>query len=684
MKNGFYIYAVIIFSILFSGLSMSQQANSKTLNLMPYPKSVELTGGEYRLFKTFAIGIKGNPDKRLFSYATRVLRRLSGRTGLFFPQEFITATTAADTFALNIVVSRPGIVKLGEDETYKLNIAKDKIELKSVTDIGAMRGLETLLQLLAADKAGYYFPCVNINDEPRFKWRGLMIDVCRHWLDINVVKRNIDGMAAVKMNVFHWHLSEDQGFRIESKTFPALHEKGSDGFYFTQEQVKDVIQYAADRGIRVYPEFDLPGHATSWFTAFPELASAPGPYKIERNWGVFDPTFNPTIEETYTFLDKFLGEMAALFPDEYLHIGGDENNGKQWNANPQIQKYMKDNNIADNHALQTYFNKRLLQILTKYNKKMMGWDEILQPDLPKNIVIQSWRGSKFLVESAKKGFMGILSNGYYIDLIQPADFHYLNDPLPNDSLLTAEEAKLVIGGEATSWAELVTYETVDSRIWPRTAAIAERLWSPRGIKDVDDMYRRMNILSLQLEELELTHLKNYDMMLRRMTKGEDFTSLKVFTDVVEPLKGYKRHSQGVKYTQQSPYTRIVDAARPESMKARRFRMLVESYIGGDASAKDEMLASLKVWEKNHKQFQALMEKAPMIREVDTMSMNLAEISNYAILGLTDKKELIKTASEVNLKDRFAAAAKPYGQVELMLVQPVEKLVNFILSEGTKK
>ncbi|NUN09166.1 MAG: family 20 glycosylhydrolase [Ignavibacteriaceae bacterium] len=675
MKISSILFSTLLLVIISFSASMTQ--TKQTLNLMPYPKSVEFTGGEFRLTHSFAIGIKGNPDKRIFAYATRVLRRLSGRTGLFVPQDFITETTTADTFAMDLIIKRPGKVELGEDESYQLVVKNNKVTLTAENEIGAMRGLETVLQLIAADKKGYYLPGVKIDDEPRFKWRGLMMDVCRHFFDVAVVKRNIDGMAAMKMNVFHWHLSEDQGFRVESKLFPLLHEKGSDGLYYTQEQIKEVIQYGADRGIRVYPEFDLPGHSTAWFVGYPEFASAPGPYKIERNWGVFDPTFDPTKEATYEFLDKFIGEMAALFPDEYFHIGGDENNGKQWSANPGIQKFMKENNIPDNHALQTYFNKRLLGILTKYNKKMIGWDEILQPDLPKDIVVQSWRGVKFLVESAKKGYMGILSNGYYLDHIQTAEFHYLNDPVPGDTVFTPEEAKLVIGGEVTSWAELVTYETVESRIWPRTAAIAERFWSPQSVRDVEDMYRRLAVIDIQLEELELTHIKNYEMMLRRLTMGADITPLKIFADVVEPVKKYHRHFQGVKYRQHSPYTRVVDAARPESMTARKFRLLTDRYIAGDKSVKTEMLSMLKSWEQNHSSLLKLMDSSPVLREIDTMSSNLAEISRFAIAALEGKKQLEKVAKKVNLNDRLAAAAKPYGQVELMLTAPVEKLVRYV-------
>ncbi len=196
--------------------------------------------------------------------------------------------------------------------------------------LGVLRGLETFRQLVVSTPQGPELPVVDIEDHPRFPWRGLHLDVSRHWMPIEVVKRNLDGMAAVKLNVFHWHLSDDQGFRVESKRFPKLQQLGSDGLFYTQEQVREVIAYAQDRGIRVVPEFDMPGHTTSWLVGYPQLASAPGPYQIERNWGVFDPTLDPTRESTYQFLDAFIGEMAALFPDPFFHIGGDEVTGQQW------------------------------------------------------------------------------------------------------------------------------------------------------------------------------------------------------------------------------------------------------------------------------------------------------------------------------------------------------------------
>lgn len=669
---------LIILFFLFTSFLLTKVNNNK-LNLMPFPLKVNLLEGKFILDSTFSISINGMPANRIYSYSTRVLRRLSGRTGLFFLQDFITKENFNPNSQMQITCKRNAKVELNENESYSLFISPKKIELKSENDLGALRGLETLLQLLTADDEGYFFPCTEIEDKPRFPWRGLMIDVSRHFMPIDVIKRNLDAMAAVKMNVFHWHLSDDQGFRVESFILPKLHQLCSDGLYYTQVQIKEIIEYADERGIRVYPEFDIPGHSTAFFTAYPELASAPGPYKIERNWGVFDPTFNPTIEETYIFFDKLFGEMTKLFPDPYFHIGGDENNGKQWNTNESIQSFMKKNKIKDNHALQSYFNNRILKILTKYGKMMIGWDEILHPEMPNNIVIQSWRGTKSLIESAQKGYMGILSNGYYIDLIQSTEFHYLNDPIPANSNLSDEEKKFILGGEATSWGELVTLETVDSRIWPRTAAIAERFWSPEIIKDVDNMYRRIETISFQLEELGLLHKKNYEMMLRRLTNNNDISSLKILVDILEPVKIYTRHRQGKKYQQQSPFTRVVDAAQPDAKTAREFRKLIDLFLKDKKSNKDEIESWLMKWRDNHKELIKTINKSPVIKEIEQLSKNLENIS---ISGL-ESLSLILTNKPVNkqwLDDKllFVKQAKiPYGQAELMVVSAIEKLINAV-------
>jgi hexosaminidase len=217
--------------------------------------------------------------------------------------------------------SKP-VQELGEDESYTLEVTSSGAQLNAPTTLGVMRGLQTFLQLVEITPQGFAVPAVVIQDKPRFAWRGLMIDVGRHFMPMEVIKRNLDGMAAVKMNVFHWHLSDNQGFRVESKRFPKLQEMGSDGLYYTQEQVRDVISYAHDRGIRVIPEFDMPGHSTAWFVGYPDLASAPGPYTIERKWGVFDPAMDPTRESTYKFLDAYWRDGEGVSGPVFSHRWG--------------------------------------------------------------------------------------------------------------------------------------------------------------------------------------------------------------------------------------------------------------------------------------------------------------------------------------------------------------------------
>lgn len=653
------------------------------LELMPIPAKIEFQAGKFSLTDSFKIAIAGNPDQRLYSGATRALRRLAGRTGLFFPQDFLRPGVTVDSPDLTINCERPGQVKVGEDESYTLTIAPTQILLAAKTDLGALRGLETFLQLLAVDEQGYYFPNVKIEDAPRFPWRGLMIDASRHFMPVEVIKRNLDAMAAVKLNVLHWHLSDDQGFRVESKAWPKLHELGSDGFYYTQAQIKDIIAYAAERGIRVVPEFDVPGHATSWVAAYPELGSAPGPYQIERGWGIFYPVLNPAKEFTYQFLDKLFGEMGKLFPDPYFHIGGDEiehgdyHEAKHWNGSAEIQAFKKKHNLKDNSAVQAHFNQRVLKILTKHRKIMVGWDEILHESMPTNIVIQSWRGREAMVKAAQAGYQSILSNGYYIDLIQPTDFHYLNDPLPADLSLTEEQKKKILGGEATMWAEYVSPETVDSRIWPRTAAIAERFWSPQSVKDVDDMYRRLETISFQLEEHGLTHEKNYVMMLRRLTRNQDITPLKNLVDVIEPVKIYNR-GRLRPHTSFSPLTRVVDAARPDASVARNFLNMVAHYFESqnreDESGQVE--SWLMLWRDNHQALLPIIKASPMLTEIESLSKDLSDISSIgleALKALETNQSLLETWKNEKL-EALKKAKVPRGQTELMVVSAIEKLV----------
>ncbi|MBC7361338.1 MAG: family 20 glycosylhydrolase [Candidatus Aminicenantes bacterium] len=679
--NPAFLAVFFFFLFLLIGKIAAEQTGLKENNqgpaLMPVPAKLEWKTGVFRLDEKFYVGGEAKADSRAFKAVSRFMFRLAGRTGMFFEQDFLAEQKINDLTRFFYKFERPGQLVPGEDESYILEVFPEKIELQAKTDLGILRGLETLLQLLSADSQGYYFPCVRIEDKPRFTWRGLLIDSCRHFMPVEVIKRNLLAMATVKLNVLHWHLSEDQGFRVESKTFPKLHRLGSDGMYYTQGQIKEIIQFASDLGIRVMPEFDIPGHSTSWFVAYPEYASAPGPYRIERGFGVFHPVFNPANPATYKFFDEFFREMAALFPDPYMHIGGDEVEALHWKENPQIQAFMKKHNLSDNHALQAYFNKRILKILTKYNKKMVGWDEIYQPGLPKDIVIQSWRGTQALIDGAQKGYQGILSNGYYIDLCETTERHYLNDPIPPDSPLTPAEKKLILGGEATMWAELVSPETIDSRIWPRTAAIAERLWSPQEVRDVDDMYRRLKVINLLLEEIGVQHLRNQEMMLRRLVGSENIAALKKLASIAEPIKGYARHSQGRKYTSLAPLTRFVDACFPESLEAREFRKMVEEFL---TTRRPESASRIYMYFLELKdikaQVAALAEKSPVLREVVLLADNLDKlisISSEALSFIMEDKKPDASWLETSRK-KLEEIKKPKAECQLAIVPAVELLV----------
>jgi len=357
---------------------------------MPMPASVQPGSGQLPVNQSFSVAVTGFHDASMDREVLRFTTQLSRETGIPFRPK----SGAVPTLQIHADRGREAMQKLGEDESYELTITDSGGKLTAHTSLGVLRGLQTFLQLVQITPAGFSVPVVTIKDQPRFPWRGLLIDVSRHFIPIDVLKRNVDGMAAVKMNVLHWHLSDDQGFRVETKAFPKLTGMGSDNLYYTQDEIREFIAYAYDRGIRVLPEFDMPGHTRSWFLGYPELSSGAGPYTLEG--GGIDPIMDPTKEETYKFLEKFIAEMAKLFPDAYFHIGGDEVDGKQWDANPKIQSFIHAHNLKNNQDLQTYFNQRLQKIVARNHKIMVGWDEILHPDLPKTIIVQSWRGQQSL------------------------------------------------------------------------------------------------------------------------------------------------------------------------------------------------------------------------------------------------------------------------------------------------
>ena len=669
------------FCLLLALCSLVRLARAQAaMDLMPMPSSVEQEMGFLTIDPSFSVSVSGAKDVRIQHAVARFLDHLRHQTGITLLQMEVSRSPVA-TLAIHADHASKEFPQLGEDESYTLEISDSGAKLSAPNTLGVLHGLQTFLQLVQNTADGFAVPAVTIHDQPRFPWRGLMIDVCRHFMPVAVIKRNLDGMEAVKLNVFHWHLSDNQGFRVESKVFPKLQELGSDGLFYTQAEIREVIEYAAERGIRVVPEFDMPGHSTSWFVGYPYLASAPGPYQIERRWGVFDPAMDPTQDRTYKFLDEFIGGMAHLFPDAYFHIGGDEVNGKQWDANARIHVFMKLHKLENNTELQAYFNKRVQPIVSRHGKIMMGWDEILNPDLPKNIVIQSWRGQESLAEAALQGYSGLLSSGYYLDLNQPAVQHYEVDPMSGQaSELAPEDAKRILGGEACIWSEYVSAENIDSRIWPRTAAIAERLWSPQELIDADSMYRRLDATSRRLELLGLTHNAIYADMLRRIAGSDNIAPLRTVADVVEPVKGYARESlAATEPTSLTPLNRLVDAARPESMPAEHFTKLVDDYLAGNGTpdSEAEIKSLLTQWRDCPVDLQDLADKSSLLQEVMPVASDLSAlgIAGLQALDYLDKSEPAPDEWRTTQLARIEQAETPGpAQVQIMVATPVQKLV----------
>jgi hexosaminidase len=661
----------LLVSSLFAGPVNAQAP----LSLMPLPAQTKPGTGEFLINNGFGITFEGYQEPRLDKAKQRFLDLLSRQTGIPLWRE---AALNKPMFFVKTAGPSAPVQQLAEDESYHLEITAQEVHLQAANPLGVLHGLQTFLQLVHITPHGFAVPAMTIDDQPRFPWRGLMLDVSRHFMPLDVVYRTLDGMEAVKLNVFHWHLSDNQGFRVESRKFPLLQEKGSDGLFYTQEEIREVVAYAHDRGIRVVPEFDMPGHSTAWFVGYPELASGPGPYQIDRKWGVLNPAMDPTRESTYTFLDTFIGEMAGLFPDAYFHVGGDECNGKEWDANPRIQQFMKDHGIKDNAALQALFSARVQKIVAAHDRIMVGWDEVLQPGTPKDVVIQSWRGPQYVGQAVKGGNRAMLSAPYYVDLNQSAAEHYLADPEGDGSTtLTSEESKRILGGEAAMWSEFVTPENVDSRIWPRTAAIAERLWSPRNTRDVASMYARLAIISQKLEDYGLQHNSSYPAMLTRMSGEPDPLPLRVFGDVMQPPRLYAREEQR-DYDAFTPLNHMVDAVPPESNTARQFSEIVDRIIAGKATTEDWDQAQewLVLWRDNDVQLQPLLPRSDLTKELAPVSTNLHFVSQAGLdaIGYLREHHHAPPTWKVRQIAYLKKSEKPQAVLLNMVAPAVLKLV----------
>ncbi len=673
---------VICSATLISAFAQSsRQATTVDLPpVMPMPSSIQIQPGVLPLDGHFRVELTGYSEPRLVRARARFLNRLSAETGILFGLEGDEDTPREATQRLVVHTGKASaaVQKLGEDESYHLAIDAQGAQLSAPNPLGVLRGLQTFLQMVKASPQGFVVPYAVIDDQPRFPWRGLMIDASRHFIPLPVILRNLDAMETVKLNVFHWHLSDDQGFRVESRVFPLLQEKGSNGQFYTQEQIREVIAYARDRGIRVVPEFDMPAHATSWLVGYPQLGSAKGPYSIADRFGVLDGAIDPTRESTYLFLNRFVGEMTTLFPDAYFHIGGDECNGKEWDANAHIQQFMRLHHIKDNAALQAFFTARVERLVTAHGKIVEGWDEVLQPETPKQVVIQSWRGRESLLHAAQHGYRALLSTGYYLDLNQSAAEHYSVDPLAGIAdKLTPAQTKNILGGEAAIWSEYVDGQTIDTRIWPRMAAIAERLWSPTEVNDVNSMYRRLDVFRVRLAAWGVNPRATTRTMLESISGDPDPTALRVLASAVQPPQGYARGGLQPAYTY-TPLNHLVDAIPPESEAARQFQRLATAIASGQATQAEweQARAMLNRWRGNQQKLAPMLDRSALTAELRPVS---ATLNRVAAIGLDAMLEIeggqhSTTEMTTEWERELKAAEAPQAVLILPIVAPVRALV----------
>jgi len=393
---------------------------------------------------------------------------------------------------------------------------------------------------------------------------------------------------------------------------------------------------------------------------------------------------DPTRKSTYRFLDKFIGEMASIFPDQYMHIGGDENNGVEWRQNPRIQAFMHAHHMTTTAQLQAYFNQRLLPILKKHGKRMIGWDEVLTPNLPKSVSIQSWRGYKSLAHAAREGHDGILSSGYYLDHMVSAAQYYKVDPIPPTSTLNATQRARILGGEACMWGEYVDAHNVDSRIWPRAAAIAERLWSPQSVNNVNDMYRRLRVESLRLEALGLTQISQEDVSLRALAGTRKTGPLRVLASTLEPVdfgvRGAYSHTHHI--TTQTPLDHVIDALPPDPPFRHNFNLLVETYLKSPHTQSQQaakLRAIFEQWIAAEPGVLRLMEHSPLLAQAKERPAQLSELGNIGLTSLSylSSGQAAPAGWQAAQMSAIKAAEAPVALTRFDMLDPLRSLVKAV-------
>lgn len=594
--------------------------DSRDPDLTPRPKTLRRSG-DARLALSRGLRIAAMPGMSL--RLQRMLVQSQQRVDL------LCGVAALDAPRLRVSVAGDdgGLPAFDMDEGYRLRIEPDGVRLDAGTAAGAAHGLRRLLQCIQRDRSGAFLPALTIDDAPRLPWRGLLIDIARHPMPLDVLLRTLDGMAVLGLNVLHLHLNDDQGFRIESSRCPALHQRsGLDG-YLRIAEVERLVHDAADRGIRVVPELDVPGHAGAILWAHPELAAGEPPAALPRAFGPSRHALDPTLGDTWSLLDALVADLAELFPDDWLHLGGDE-------VHPEVyaftdagrRAWMGARGITEPAGVQAWFVGEMVTLLARHGRRAVGWDEVLHPDVPAALTVQCWRGAATLETALEAGHDALFSSGWYLDLMYPAGLHYAFDPAAGPAGLARAEARLLeepslapvrdgigalqhaaqavqsrradapgrlIGGEACLWSELVTGDLLDTRLYGRLPAVAERLWSAHP-DDEADHYRRLPGLLAHLEATTDCRpvTRPASLLLRMGVTVDELPHVLILLAALEPVRWYRRllgprllgdrlgtdqdagsgmgHAQqGRPYDADTQLLRPVDVLAPESLEVRR-------------------------------------------------------------------------------------------------------------------
>lgn len=507
---------ITVMKILFFLLSFFLTTNlmsQQDINIIPKPQKLVLGEG-YFLFSQDTKIYSDNAAEKIAEYFCDYLNEF----GII--KEYSTSPSNNEKNKIAFYLVDENLV--AQKEGYRISVNENSISIQASQLNGLFYAIQSLKQLLPYDEISltekkFKIPSVEIYDYPQFQWRGLNLDCCRHFMSKDFVKRYIDLLAFHKMNVLHWHLTEDQAWRIEIKKYPLLMEKGAwrtyddgsvYGGFYTQEDIKEVVEYATSRYITVVPEIELPGHSVAALSCYPELSCAGGPFEVGTIWGVYKDVYCAGKEETFTFLENVLTEVIDIFPGTYIHIGGDEVPKHRWENCPDCQSRIKTENLKDEHELQSYFVKRIEKFVNSKGKRIVGWDEILEGGLPPAATVQSWRGLQGAIDAAKQGHDVIVSptSHCYFDYgIETIDLEkvYSFDPIPLE--LNQEERKHILGGECNMWSEYAPQETIDSKLFPRILALAEIVWTYPEDKNYSEFLTRVRNHYPNLQRLGINY-----------------------------------------------------------------------------------------------------------------------------------------------------------------------------------